>query len=289
MKCAMNMFLWTTHVTEEHLPQLQLVKDSGYDMVEIPVMDTGDLDHYTRLGNTLNELGLTPLAITIRGEEDNPCSANPAVRRQAIVNNCRAIDCARALGADKISGLLHTALGVFTGAGPTQQEWQYSIGVMKDTAEYALQQSMEISLEFINRFECYLTNTTADMARLVKDIDYPNVGILYDTFHANIEEKNIVQAIEEHAELINHVHISENDRSTPGAGQVSWQETFDTLAKVGYQGTYAVEAFGLDLPELIPVVKIWRKMYESEEQICRDAFQFIKRNLEQRGKLTNAD
>ncbi|WOH36163.1 sugar phosphate isomerase/epimerase [Thalassotalea fonticola] len=276
MNCAMNMFLWTTHVTKEHLPELKLVKNSGYNMVEIPILNVDDISHYQWLGEQLKDIGLIPLSITARGEEDNPCSPDPAVRQLAVNNNKRAIDCANALGANKISGLLHTALGVFTGQGPTSQEWQWSVEVMRETAAYAQKMNIEISLEFINRFECYLTNTTADMARLVKDIDYPNVGILYDTFHANIEEKDVAEAIRENAHLINHVHISENDRSTPGSGHVRWDETFAALEEVGYNGTFAVEAFGLNLPELIPVVKIWRKMYESEEQICRDAYQFIK-------------
>lgn len=276
MNYAMNMFLWTTHVTKEHLPQLQLVKDSGYNMVEIPILELDDIEHYQWLGSVLKKIGLIPLAITARGEADNPCSEDPAIRQAAITNNKQAIDCAQALGANKISGLLHTALGVFSGQGPTPTEWQWSIEVMQATASYAQEKNIEISLEFINRFECYLTNTTADMARLVTDIGYSNVGILYDTFHANIEEKDVAQAIKDHAHLINHVHISENDRSTPGSGHVRWDETFAALKEIGYQGTFAVEAFGLNLPELIPVVKIWRKMYESEEQICRDAFQFIK-------------
>lgn len=279
MKCAMNMFLWTTHVTEEHIPQLQLVKDSGYNMVEIPILNTDDEQHYNKLRTIIDEIGLVPLAITARGEEDNPCSADPKVRALAIKNNIKAIDCAHKLGAKKISGLLHTALGVFTGSGPTPQELQWSIEVMRATAEHAMSLDIEISLEFINRFECYLTNTTEDMAQLVNAIGYSNVGILYDTFHANIEEKDITQAITTYGHLINHVHISENDRSTPGSGQVRWQETFAALASINYNGTYAVEAFGLNLPELIPVVKIWRKMYESEEQICRDAWQFINKNL----------
>ena len=276
MNCAMNMFLWTTHVTKEHLPQLQLVKDSGYNMVEIPVLDLSDMQHYRWLAKEIAALGLTPLAISARGEEDNPCSPDPAVRALAVKNNKLAIDATKLLGAKKVSGLLHTALGVFTGQGPTEQERQWSVEVMKETAQYAKDQGIEISLEFINRFECYLTNTTADMAALVTEIGFDNVGILYDTFHANIEEKSTSDAIKTYAHLINHVHISENDRSTPGTGQVCWDETFAALDEVNYQGTFAVEAFGLNLPELIPVVKIWRKMYESEEQICRDAIKFIK-------------
>jgi D-psicose/D-tagatose/L-ribulose 3-epimerase len=72
------------------------------------------------------------------------------------------------------------------------------------------------------------------------------------------------------------VHISENDRSTPGTGHVRWQETFDTFKEVGYDGWFVVEAFGLALPELAAATKIWRRMYEGEEQLARDALQFMK-------------
>ena len=73
-----------------------------------------------------------------------------------------------------------------------------------------------------------------------------------------------------------HVHISENDRSTPGSGNVDWDTTFDTLKETGYEGWMMVEAFGLALPELAAATKIWRRMYESEEQLARDSLSFMK-------------
>jgi D-psicose/D-tagatose/L-ribulose 3-epimerase len=102
--------------------------------------------------------------------------------------------------------------------------------------------------------------------------------MMYDTFHANIEEKNIEQAIRLCAEASVHVHVSENDRSTPGAGHVDWQLTFDTLKSVGYDGWLTIEAFGLALPKLSAATKIWRRMYESEEQLARDGLAFMKRH-----------
>jgi D-psicose/D-tagatose/L-ribulose 3-epimerase len=106
--------------------------------------------------------------------------------------------------------------------------------------------------------------------------------MMYDTFHANIEEKNIADAIRGCADVLCHVHISENDRSTPGQGKVGWAETFDTLHEIGYDGWMVVEAFGLALPELAAATKIWRRMYESEEQLARDSLAFMKSEVARR-------
>ena len=74
--------------------------------------------------------------------------------------------------------------------------------------------------------------------------------MMYDTFHANIEEKSPRAALLECQDVLVHVHLSENDRSTPGTGQVAWEETFAALHEIGYDGWVAIEAFGGSLPEL---------------------------------------
>ena len=120
-------------------------------------------------------------------------------------------------------------------------------------------------------------------ASYVKRVNHPNFGTMYDTFHANIEEKGIADAIRTAAPYTVHVHISENDRSTPGQGHVAWKETFDTLKEVGYDGWMVVEAFGLALPEISAATKIWRRMYQSEEQLATDALKFMKAETSKRG------
>jgi D-psicose/D-tagatose/L-ribulose 3-epimerase len=100
--------------------------------------------------------------------------------------------------------------------------------------------------------------------------------MMYDTFHANIEEKSASEAIKACKDYTIHVHISENDRSTPGKGNIAWDETFDTLKQTGYEGWFMVEAFGLALPALAAATKIWRTMFESEQQLSRDALAFMK-------------
>jgi len=116
----------------------------------------------------------------------------------------------------------------------------------------------------------------------VQAVDRPHVRMMYDTFHANIEEKSIAEAIRAAAPWTVLVHISENDRSTPGTGHVSWQETFDTLHDVGYDNWMVVEAFGEALPSLVAATKIWRKMFPSEQQLASDALAFMKDQVARR-------
>jgi D-psicose/D-tagatose/L-ribulose 3-epimerase len=103
--------------------------------------------------------------------------------------------------------------------------------------------------------------------------------MMYDTFHAHIEEKDPRAALQDCKDVLVHVHLSENDRSTPGAGQVEWEETFAALKEIDYDGWVVIEAFGDSLPELAGATKIWRRMFDSEEQLARDGAAFIRRGL----------
>ena len=274
MKFGMNLLLWTGELSDAMLPVLESLKEMGFDGVELPVFNT-DLD-YREWGQRLDNLGLERTAVTVRGEEDNPISSDAAVRSQGIEATKRALDCCEAVGATHLVGPYHSALGVFSGQGPSSSEWSCGVDSMRQVAEHAGQADVMLAVECLNRFETYLLNTHADSARFVKEVDHSHCRMMYDTFHANIEEKNIAEAIRGCADVCAHVHISENDRSTPGQGNVNWSENFDTLHEVGYDGWMVVEAFGLALPELAAATKIWRRMYESEEQLSRDALAFMK-------------
>ncbi len=281
MKFGMNLLLWTGAMNDDMIPVVASLKEMGYDGVEIPVFED-NIDLYTQWGARLKEMGLECTAVTVRGEEDNPISADPAVRALGVENNKRALDNAAAAGAVRLVGPYHSALGVFSGQGPTEDEWKWGVDSMRQVAEHAETVGITLGVEALNRFETYLLNTHADSARFVREVDHPNARMMYDTFHANIEEKDIAQAIRDCSDVCALVHISENDRSTPGTGNVDWDTNFNTLKEVGYDGWMVVEAFGLALPELVAATKIWRRMYESEEQLASDALKFMQEQVSQR-------
>jgi D-psicose/D-tagatose/L-ribulose 3-epimerase len=227
-------------------------------------------------------MGFERTAVTVRGEDDNPISPDASVRSAGVQQNKRAIDCCAAVGATHLVGPFHSALGVFSGQGPTDDEWKWGVDSMRPVAEHAGQAGVTLGLEALNRFETYLLNTHADSARFAREVDHPNCRVMYDTFHAHIEEKCVPDAIRACADVLCHVHISENDRSTPGKGNVRWEQNFDTLREVGYDSWLTIEAFGLALPELVAATKIWRRMFETEEQLARDGLAFMKSQYSQR-------
>ena len=280
MKYGMNLLLWTGELSDEILPVLEMLKELGYDGVELPLFNF-DLD-YVAWGKRLDEMGLQRTAVTVRGDEDNPISAEASVRAKGVDNNRRALDCCAAAGATHLIGPYHSALGVFSGAGPTQEEWKWGVENMRNVAEHAGTVGVTLGVECLNRFETYLLNTHGDSARFAREVDHPNCRVMYDTFHAHIEEKSIPDALRGCADVLAHVHISENDRSTPGHGNIRCDQNFDTLKEIGYDGWLMVEAFGLALPELAAATKIWRRMFESEEQLSRDALAFMKQQVAQR-------
>jgi D-psicose/D-tagatose/L-ribulose 3-epimerase len=280
MKFGMNLLLWTGELHDGLLPVLHSLKQLGYDGVELPIFNTG-LD-YAKWGQALNSIGLARTAVTIRTEEDNPISPDAATRKKGIEGTKKAIDCCAAAGATHLVGPFHSALGYFTGKGPTADEWKWGVESMQAVAEYAGKMNVMLGVECLNRFETYLLNTHADAARFCRDVGHPKCRMMYDTFHANIEEKSIQQALQACADMLCHVHISENDRSTPGKGLIRWNDNFDALKAINYDGWLMVEAFGLALPELAAATKIWRKMFDSEVQLSRDALAFMKAEVAKR-------
>ncbi|HEX3870139.1 MAG TPA: sugar phosphate isomerase/epimerase family protein, partial [Pirellulales bacterium] len=241
MKFGMNMLLWTDTVTEAHRPVLEKLKAMGYDGVELPIFDLNP-DKFAAVGLWLDDLGLERTAVTCRGADDNPISPEAKVRELGVANNKLVVECCQAAGATILAGPYHSALGLFSGAMPTSDEWKRGVESMRPVAEHAGKCDVTLAVEYLNRFECYLLNNAVDTARFCREVEHPSCRMMYDTFHAHIEEKSAAEAIRACAPMTVHVHISENDRSTPGRGQVAWNETFDTLKEVKFDGWMTVEA-----------------------------------------------
>jgi D-psicose/D-tagatose/L-ribulose 3-epimerase len=280
MKYGMNMLLWSGDVTGSKFPALfERLKKTGFDHLEIPIFDP-NIKKLTGVAKTLDTLGLTRSAVTCLNADTNLISANPKHRAAGVKHLKAVIDCCQAMGVKKLVGPLYAALGVFSGKGPTKQELGWSAAGLREAAEHAKKAGVTLVLEFLNRFEIYLLNSASDAADLVRKINHPNVKMMYDTFHANIEEKSIINALEVCKDVMVHVHISENDRSTPGKGGVNWAESWRGLKAIGYNQLLVIEAFGQGLPALAAATKIWRKMFVDEETLAAEGLAFMKRSWE---------
>jgi len=275
MKYGINLYLWADDMHDGLLPVLESLKRVGYDGVEVPIFDL-DTKKWKRWAQRLDDMGLERTANTVIAPEHNPVSADPEVRQAAFAHMQRVVDCCAEAGSSILCGPHQVALGVFTGRGATDEEWKRSVEHLRKVAEYAQRRDVVLAEEVVNRFELYHLNVLDQAIRLVDEVGHPNCRIHLDTFHAHIEEKDPAAAIRRAGERIAHVHVSENDRGVPGTGSVAWDETFDALDDIGYDGWLTVEAFGNFLPNLAAATKIWRPLFESEEQLAIDALAFIK-------------
>ncbi len=283
MKIGFNMLLWTTHVTEEDFPLLETLKKVGYDGVEIPLFE-GQPAHFEKVGKAIKDNGLTCSSVTvIPDEEHNPLSADAGHRKGAAEHLKWAIDCSAALDSEVLCGPFYQPLGVFTGQAPTKEEKKRAAEVHRQAADLAAEANLALAVEFLNRFECYFLNTMADTADYVRLVDHANFGILYDTFHANIEEKDPVGCISPHVDMIKHVHISENDRGIPGKGHIDWPGTFKALRSGGYDNWLVIEAFGRALPDLAAATRVWRDFFPAREEVYTEGLKFIKEQWQAAG------
>ncbi|HWJ75752.1 MAG TPA: sugar phosphate isomerase/epimerase family protein [Kaistia sp.] len=275
MKFGFNLLLWTAHFEEAHLPLLDDLKAAGYDGVEVPIFG-GEEAHFAWVRTRLADAGLASTGVAFFPPGTDATSADPAERAAALDHMKWLADCTAALGADLVCGPLHQMLGRFSGAGPTADEFSRCVDVHKEAAAYAGKAGVSFSVEPLNRFECYFLNT-ADAARtLVDAVGAPNHGYLYDTFHFNIEEKNQPRAIHATAGRFNHVHISENDRGTPGTGPIDFASVFKALKASGYDGWMTVESFGSALPDIAAATRVWRPLFDKPEDVYRGSIKLMK-------------
>ncbi len=267
----MNLLLWGTEINESLFPVLEEIKRAGYDGVEIPIFDTNPAN-WKSWRKKLDELKLDRIAVTINGPDHNQISTDSTHRKNTIERNKQALECASELGSTLMTGPFHSALGVFSGTKVNSDEKQWAKENLYALAEYAETLGITLGLEYLNRFESYLVSCADELIELVNDINHPACKMMFDTFHANIEEKNLAEAIEKMGDKLVHVQLSENDRATLGQGHVDFPQVLQALKNINYQGMISIEAFSTKLS----AANIWRKMFESEMQLVTDSFNYIK-------------
>jgi len=269
-----NLLVWTAAISGKMNPMVERLKQIGYDGIEC-FIDNQDVSVYKTFGDHLSQLELGRTCVTVVGPDENPASESGLVRQRAVDHLKGVVDRAQAMGATVICGPFHSAFATFSRREPQPDEYAHSAEVLHAVGDYAQQANIILTPEALNRFECYLCNTMAQLSDLVRRADHPNVRAMFDTHHANMEEKQFPEAIRTIAPALAHVHISENDRGTPGSGHIPWDDTFRTLAEVDYRGWMTIEAFTRNDIDFANSINVWRE-YNEPWHIAENGLKFIR-------------
>ncbi len=278
-KIGFNLLVWTPHLSDSLYPTIERLKDIGYDGIEVS-LGNRDAAAYASLREVLQSLEMGVTAVNAPAADANPVSPDATVRQRAIDSLREDVDLTHAAGGQILCGPLHSAFATFTNAAPTDAEYARSAEVLRAVGDHAAQAGVTLAVEALNRFECYLCNTTAQLRRLCAETDHPNIRAMFDTHHANIEERSLADALEHLGEYLVHVHISENDRGIPGAGHIAFAEVFQKLRDMHYEGWLTIEAFSRSDEDFANAINVWRD-YAPAWEIAEQGYGFIKTSLEE--------
>lgn len=280
MKFGVNTFIWSETFDQSNLPLLPRVKSWGFDGVEVPLfVPSGFAAAEIRKGLEANGLACTVCSVLLPGL--SLISDDGDVRRKTRSHMQDVVKAAAEAGATVVAGPLYSPVGYLPGRRRTPDEWKWAVEGHQSLGDALARHGVTMAIEPLNRFETFFLNTAADAAKLSADINHPNVGVLFDTFHANIEEKNIGDGYRTVGTHLKHVHTCENDRGIPGSGHVEWKSVFQALADIRYDGWLTIESFGFALPNLSAAAAIWRDIESSPELIAVEGVKFLKRSVGQ--------
>jgi D-psicose/D-tagatose/L-ribulose 3-epimerase len=278
MKFGVNTFIWSDSFDRTNLPLLPRVKAWGFDGVEVPLFQPAEFAAAEiRRGLEANGLECTICSVLVPGL--SLISDDGDVRRKTVQHLRDTIHAGAESGAKIIAGPLYCPVGYLPGRRRTADEWKWAVEAYQSLGDTLASHGVTVAIEPLNRFETFFLNTAADAARLCSEINHPNVGILFDTFHANIEEKDIGAGYRTLGKHLRHVHACENDRGIPGSGHVEWPSVFQALRDLSYDGWLTIESFGFALPMISAAAAIWRDIESSPELIASEGVKFLKRNV----------
>jgi D-psicose/D-tagatose/L-ribulose 3-epimerase len=275
MRFGVNTYIWGATFGPEQFHLLPKIKASGFDGIEVPILDPASFQADT-VAREFDRVGLARTAVANVPRGSSLASADAGERQRARDHVTACVKAARDLGAATLSGPMYTPVGFLTGTRRTADEWNRAVDSWRQLDPVVEAAGLEIGLEPLNRFETYFLNTAADAARFCGEVGSPRIGILLDTFHANIEEKAIGAALREAAPHLKHLHVCENDRGIPGSGHVSWDEFFATVKAIGYDRWLTIESFGFALGELSTAAAVWRDLASTPDAIAFEGVKFLR-------------
>lgn len=278
MEFGVNTWVWTSPLTAEELETLApKVKGMGFDRIEIPLESLDDLDPVRgRAIIAANGLGVSTCAAM--GPDRDLVHPDAAIQENGMAYIRGCIDATAGLGATNLVGPIYSAVGRTWQATPDERARDIDLLVknLGTLARYAGDQGVVICIEPLNRFETSLINLATQAIEVVDRVDHPSCKIMLDTFHMNVEEKSLGNAIRAVGPRLHHFHACENDRGAPGSGNVTWQDVKQGLADIGYDGPVVIESFTAKVKSIARAAAIWRALAPTQDDLAQDGLVFLR-------------
>lgn len=276
MNIGVNTMVWTGKFDTSHLALLERIKKWGFDSVEISIFDYTDFPiRETR--EALENLGLKLSVTSAMPAGTSLLDVSAQTRKASMDWMRRALATVSELGGTVLAGPFYSPVGFLPGTRRTEDEWKRVVDCYRELAPEFEKLPAKVAIEPLNRFETFFLNLDQDAVRLCDEINSPSVGILFDTFHANIEERDLFAACRGTAKHLLHVHTCENDRGAPGSGHIPFPGLFETLKSIGYDGLLVIESFASNIPEIARAAAIWRDLAESQDQLAIQGLEYLRR------------
>lgn len=285
-----STFIWVSPFSTENIDLLTKVKNMGYDIIEIAVEDTAIID-WKLIKDIARDLDLKITISGAFGPERDISSTEPAFRE---IGKQYIIDCIRIaeqMDSPVFGGPVYSAVGKTRIVSEEQkkQEREWCVSILKEVSQIAGDSGVILGLEPLNRFETDMVNTVDQALSILDEVGNQHLKIVLDTFHSNIEEKDIPASIRKIGkDLLCHVQGNESDRGTPGTGHLEWMGIQEALSDIGYDGAVVIETFGQPSKELARAACIWRPLANSADELAEEGLAFYKKMFISTQSVINA-
>ncbi|MBA3867800.1 MAG: sugar phosphate isomerase/epimerase [Anaerolineae bacterium] len=281
MKFGVNAWVWISPCTTDELAALApKVKKMGFDILEIPIEGTFDLD-YTVGAQILKDNGLTGTMCAAMGPDRDLIHDDGKIRENGMNYIRHCIDAANTMGITNIVGPIYSAVGRVWQQPADERVHDLDLLVtnLKDLSAYAADKGAVLCIEPLNRFETSFINLASQAVEVIDRVDSPSCKIMLDTFHMNIEEKSLGDAIRLAGSRMVHFHACENDRGAPGSGNVTWPDVAQALRDIHYDGPVVIESFTSKVKSIARAAAIWRSFEPSQDALAENGLHFLKKLL----------
>ena len=277
MHFGASTFIWVSPFSNKTIGLVKKVHEMGFDLIEICIEDPSTIDP-PRIKEALEENAIGATVCGAFGLDRDASSEDDRVRGNAAQYLNKCIDIAAELGSPLVAGPMYAATGKtrLLSRDERAKQWALAVETLKPVAEYGERRGVRLAVEPLNRFETDFINTVEQGLDLLDQIGSSNVGFLLDTFHMNIEEKDIPGAIRQAGSKVFHFHSCENDRGTPGTGHVEWEGVVSALGAIDYLGPVVIEAFTTEITEIAKAVSLWRPLAPDQDSLARDGLRFLR-------------